>query len=173
MTLLSRLSRSSYRSRLVYMLKSLFDRDTNKCLDKDIIKYLDKYHNKRIIKYKAELINKNEKKRINKCKNCTIPSTSRSTSFNPYLRCSPSITPMPSSHCPNTTFTPLPRRLHTAANSCAATSYPHCFHTATTLRQRRCKAAFVQLHAALTLPSRHCSLSPRLPSPPLPTSSSQ
>ena len=35
-----------FHSKLVYMLKMLFDRDTNKCFDKDITKYLDKYHNK-------------------------------------------------------------------------------------------------------------------------------
>ena len=57
-----------FHSKLVYMLKMLFDRDTNKCFDKDITKYLDKYHNKRINKYKDKLINKHENKRIDKYK---------------------------------------------------------------------------------------------------------
>ena len=61
-------SRSSFRSRLLYMLKMLFDRDTNKSFDKDITVYLDKYHNKHINKYKAKLINKHENKRIDKYK---------------------------------------------------------------------------------------------------------
>ena len=64
--LLSTGSRSSYCSKLVYMLKILFDRDTNKCFDKDITKYLDKYHNKSINKYKAKIINKHENKSIHK-----------------------------------------------------------------------------------------------------------
>ena len=65
---LSTVSLSAFRSRLVYMFKMLFDRDTNKCFDKDITEYLDKYHNKSINKYKAKLINKHETKRIYKYK---------------------------------------------------------------------------------------------------------
>ena len=97
-------SRSSFRSRLVCMIKimMLFDRNTNKSFNKDITKYLDKYHNKSINKYTAKLINVHE----NSASTSTKPSTSRSTSFNPYLRRSPGITPMPSSHCPNTASTP-------------------------------------------------------------------
>ena len=89
-------------------------------------------------------------------------------------------TPMPSSHCPNTAFTPLPRRPHTnprqrrphapttqppchlhaaptpppSRPSCAAMPCPHRPHTATTLQQRRCNVTLTPLHAALTLPSR-------------------
>ena len=61
-------SHSSFSARLVYMLKMLFDRDTNKCFNKDITQYLAKYHNKQINKYKAKLINKHKNKHIDKYK---------------------------------------------------------------------------------------------------------
>ena len=55
---------SSFRSRLVYMLKMLLNKDTKKYLDKDKTDYLDKYQNKCINKYKDKLINKHENKHI-------------------------------------------------------------------------------------------------------------
>ena len=85
------------------MLKLLFDRDTNKCFDKDITEYLDKYYNKHI--NPSSLTSTKTR-----ASTSTKPSTLRSTSFNSYLRCIPCITPMPSSHYPNTASTQqLPR----------------------------------------------------------------
>ena len=111
---LSTVSRSAFRSRLVYMLKILFDRDTNKCFDKDMTEYLDKYHNKSINKYKAKLINKHENKRIQKYKLLQNqvhqelhPSTLTSGAALASLPCHPS-----------TAQTPPPRSSHAGIQNC-------------------------------------------------------
>ena len=126
-----------FAQRFVYMLKFLFDSDTNKCFkfNKDITEYLDKYHNKSINKYKASSSTSTKTSASTSSK----PSTSRSTSFNPY-------TSMPSSYCPSTAFAPLPRLPHTAATRANAFAPPP--------RRGAAPMPPCTLHAAPTPPPR-------------------
>ena len=119
----------------------LFDRDTKTCFDKDITEYLDKYHNKCINRNKAKLIDKHENKHIDKC-------TSRSTFLNPYLRCSPRTTLTPSSRCPDTTSTFIPRCPPTAA---------HCSHVILTQLPCSPMPPSCSSHVAPTQPEGCCN----------------